>query len=871
MGLSAGTQIGSYEVLHLIGAGGMGEVYRARDTRLGRDAALKLLPERLMQDEDFPARFQREARALASLSHPHIAQIYGLEELADRQCIAMEYIEGLTLEDRIRQGPLALEDALELARQIASALEGAHDRGIVHRDLKPANIKVTPDGNVKVLDFGLAKAFDRVAATGSPDAATASVGATQVGMILGTAAYMSPEQAKGKPCDARSDVWAFGIVLYEMLTGSPPFGGETTIEILGGVTRAEPEWSALPQNTPPAVRTLLHRCLQKDRSRRTHHIADARIEIEEAIQQLREGTPVPAHTAQRTRERLLWVASLLLVSVLGAIAVLMFMGSQPPAPAGGVRFSLVMPAGEQLSSDMPPLAYSPDASLLAYVSGGQLYLRSMNSFEAKPVAGARPASSPFFSPDGKWIGFFGNGKLQKVSVSGGAPEEITEAPTPRGAAWGPDDMIYFSASAGAGLRKVPASGGSSQEFTPLDRSKGEISHRLPQVLPGGKAVLFTVWTGPGWDEMQVELVVLSNNERRIVARNGHTGRYVPSGHVVYTREEALMAVPFDLQELQVTGPPRTLQEKLQNGSEGGLFAVSDSGALAYIPGSPQQFERRLAWIDRKGDIDVLPAAPGKYGDVELSPSGLFAVVGIRAGTFGLWIYDFARNTLNPLTTPGSSQFARWTPDGKYLVYRGTRKGHRSLYRKAADGSDNEIPLTSADTTPTVTSVSKDGKWLAYHDGDFATGTGADIWVLSLEAGNKPEVFLRTPASETSPQLSPDGRWLAYMSNESGRNEIYVQPFPGPGQKIPISTAGGTDPQWSSDGSELFYRESNKMLAVPVSMNRGFAAGKPQLLFDKRVGSPSVSPDGKRFLVILPTAEQPLSQINVVTRWSEELN
>jgi len=787
----------------------MGEVYRARDTRLRRDAALKVLPERLMQDPDFLVRFQREARVLASLNHPHIAQIYGLEESTSRPCIAMEFIPGLTLEDRIRQGPIVLEEALELARQIAAALEGAHDRGIIHRDLKPANIKVTREGNVKVLDFGLAKAFDEISSAVSSSAPTEIIGATQPGIIMGTAGYMSPEQAKGKPADSRSDIWAFGVVLYEMLTARRAFGGETTPEILGSVTRAEPDWSALPENTPPSVRTLLRRCLQKDPARRTHHIADVRLEIEEAIQESTEGVPAPAPTKVRRRERLFWVAGMLLASVLSGIAVLTFVGAQYAVPEAGARFSIALPPGQQLPIDMPPLAWSPDGSLLAYVSGNQLYVRSMNKLEAKPVAGARPAAAPFFSSDGRWIGFFGRGKLLKVSVSGGAPEEITDAPTPRGAAWAPDGTIYFSASAGAGLRKVVASGGSSQEFTALDPSKGEISHRLPQVLPGGKAVLFTVWTGPGWDEMQVELLILSNNERRIVARNAHTGRYVPSGHVVYTREGALMAVPFDLDKLQVTGPPTTLEERLHDGNEGGLFAVSDSGAFAYVPGGPQQFERRLAWIDRKGNIEVLPAATGRYADAELSPEGRSAVVGIRAGTFGLWIYDFARNTLNPLITPGSSQFPKWTQDGKYLVYRGTRNGHRDLYRKAADGSDEEIALTSMGTTPTAGSVSKDGKWLAYHDGDPATATGFDIWVVSLEGEKKPEAFLRTQATEASPQFSPDGHWLAYTSNESGRNEIYVQPFPGPGQKIPISTNGGGAPQWSSDGSELFYREGTK--------------------------------------------------------------
>jgi eukaryotic-like serine/threonine-protein kinase len=866
MSLSAGARIGSYEVLYLLGKGGMGEVYRARDTKLDRDAALKLLPDTLMRDQEYLTRFQREARALASLSHPHVAQIYGLEELGERQCIVMEFIGGPTLEDRIRESPIALDEALELARQIAEALEAAHERGIIHRDLKPANIKITPEGDVKVLDFGLAKAIDR-GPRPAADVVTASLDGTQAGLILGTAAYMSPEQAKGKPSDARSDIFAFGLVLYEMLTGRPAFDGETTIEVLGAVIRAEPDWSSLPETTPASIRSLLRRCLQKDRNRRVHHITDARLEIEEALQQ--PSGDIKASPPSRNRERLFWAAALLLSSVFVGVGIMTFDRARDAAPENAARFSVTLPTA--LPNDIPPLALSPDGSLLAYVSGGQLYVRAMNSFEAKPITGARPAVAPFFSPDGKWIGFFGGGKLRKVSVLGGAPEEITDAPVSRGASWGTDNTIYFSASASSGLRKVSALGGPSQEFTTLDRSRGEISHRFPQVLPGGKAVLFTVWTGPGWNEMQVDLVILSNNERRVVARNGHTGRYVPSGHVAYTREGALIAVPFDLAKLQVVGPPVTLEERLRDGSEGGLFAIADSGALAYVPGDPDQFKRRLAWIDRKGVVEVVPAAPRPYVAPELSPDGRFAAVGTREGLFGLWIYDFARNTLNPLTTPGSSQFPKWTPDGKYVVYRGTRNGHRHIYRKAADGSADEMPLTSKATIPTVGSVSKDGKWLAFEDGDVTAGTASDLWVLSLEGEKEPEVFLRTPASESGPRFSPDGRWISYASNESGRSEIYVRPFPGPGQKVPVSTNGGADAQWSSDGSELFYLEGRRMMAVHVSTTPVFTAGDPKLLFDEPFSQPSVSPDGKRFLVILLRAEtQPLTQINVVTRWAKEL-
>ena len=689
--------------------------------------------------------------------------------------------------------------------------------------------------------------------------------ATNAGVILGTAAYMSPEQAKGKPADVRSDIWSFGVVLYEMLTGRVAFEGESVVEVLGGVMKGEPDWNALPLDAPAQIQSLLRRCLQKDRNRRIHHIADARLEIEEALSE-----PEISVRAVPTlkRKRVLWIAALVALAVMIGLAEWMVDNQSYSSPPDVVRLSVMMAPGEQVSGE-GPLAISPDGSLLAYVSAGQLYLRPIDSFESNPVAGARPAQAPFFSPDGKWVGFFGQGKLKKVSVAGGSPEDITEAPTPRGAAWASDDTIYFSSSGVAGLRKVQAAGGMASDFTSLDRAQGEVSHRWPQVLPGGKALLFTVWKGPGWDERQLELLIFETNERRVLARNAHAGRYSPSGHLVYARGGVLMAVPFDLDRLDVTGPPMELGV-LARESEGSAFTLSDSGSLAYVPRSPKAFELQLAWVDRKGAVQILPAPINTYSNLAISPDGSSVAIDMLGANRRIWIYDFARNTMSPLTAAASSQFPIWTPDGKYVIYRGTRSGYRNLFRKAADGSGDEEPLTTMANIPVTGDVSRDGKFLVFSDGDPTTGAGQDIWSMPLDGNRMPQMFLGTPASESVPRFSPDGDWLSYTSNESGRNEVYVKPFPGPGQKILVSVAGGSDAQWSKDGRELFYGIGDKMMVVDVRTQPAFSAGPPRQVFEHRRGASSLAPDG-RFLIVVPTEpEQPATRIDVVLNWAEEI-
>lgn len=869
MALTVGSKIGSYEIKAPLGEGGMGVVFRAHDTKLGRDVAVKAVPDVFRNDPDRLVRFQREAQVLASLNHPNIAQIYGLEESQDARCIVMELVDGETLARRLEQGPIPLDEALPIAKQICDALEAAHEKSIVHRDLKPGNVMVLGDGRVKVLDFGLAKVFEAGGSQSQFSNSPTLVSRTG-GVLIGTAAYMSPEQARGREVDRATDIWALGCVLYEMLSGRQAFGGETMTDILGSIVKGEPDWSALPKEIPPRLAWLIRRCLRKNARERLHSAGDVRILIEDLPLEVVDRSPA-------LRRRPMLLAMLILASALMSAGLVYWILNRTGAGPGGlpvVRLIVALQADDQLA-DVPPVALSPDGTVLAYVSKGQLYTRSLDSLDAKLIAGTEGAVAPFFSPDGRWIGFFAQGKLKKVSVTGGAAQPLADAPFGVGGSWAPDDTIYFSPFSISGVLRVSASGGMAQPVTTLDRTKGEVSHRWPQILPGGKAVLFTVWTGPGWDEKHLELQILETGERRVLIPGASTGRFVPSGHLVYSRAGTLMAVAFNVSRLEVSSsPPVPLTEQVSELGEGAAYAVSDSGVISYVPASPQPYERRLVWVDRTGSIAPTAAPLRNYYHSAISPDGRRAAVSIFGATWGIWLYDFSRSTLTLLTSEGSSQFAQWTPDGKRVVYRGTRAGFRNLFWKNADGSGDEERLTTGESIQTPTSVSPDGKWLVFDEQNPATGF--DVSAMPLEGERKPQKLLNSPANETRARLSPNGRWLAYESNENGRYEVYVQPFPGPGPKVQVSTEGGERSLWSKDGRELFYVVGDKTMAVDVKTEAAFSAGRPKLLYAGRYtgnayGSHDISPDGRRFLRIQPTEPaQAGAQINVVINWFEEL-
>jgi eukaryotic-like serine/threonine-protein kinase len=894
MALASGSRLGSYEVVAQIGAGGMGEVYRAHDTKLGRDVAIKVLPEAFAYDADRLSRFQREAKMLASLNHPNVATIHGLEQSGDTSYLVMELVSGETLAERVkREGAVPIQEALTVAKQIAEALEAAHEKSIIHRDLKPANVKLTPEGKVKVLDFGLAKAFAGDGANDDPsNSPTLSAAATMQGTILGTAAYMSPEQARGKSVDKRTDIWAFGCVLYELLTGKQAFHGVTTTEILAAVLRGEPDWQALPETTPLSIRVLLRRCLQKEMNKRARDAGDACIEIEET---LAAPTTLGATSAspgtKDWRQSMPWAGGLVFSVVVG-VAIWNLKPGPAPAQQPVTRVVISLPPGQQLA-DLdrgPGLALSSDGTHLAYAArqGGvqQLYLRALDSLEARPIPGTEGAVNPFFSPDGQWVGFFASGKLKKISVSGGSALTLGNAAYTYGATWGSQALIAFPPTAASALQQVSDAGGPLQPLTRLE--KGEVSHRWPEFLPGGKGVLFVAANnGINFDNAQVAVQLVGTGERRNLIQGATQPRYAPSGHLVYAQGGSLMAVPFDPQRLTSAGAAVPVVEGVLESTFGGAaqYSFSSTGSLVYIPGGAHSAQRRMVWVNRNGAEQPSTAPARAYLAPRLSPDGRRVAVAIQEQETQIWQYDLSRDTLTRVTFEGSANFnPAWTMDSKRIAFDSNKEGPLNIFWQLADGSGGVERLTTSQYIHAPMSWSPDGKLLVFTE--VNPTTGLDIWVLRMDDSStgsgqvrKIQPFLRTPFNEGAARFSPDGRWLAYNSDESGGFEIYVQPYPGPGGKWQISTEGGTEPVWNPNGRELFYRSGDKMMAVDISTQPGFAAGKPRMLFEGRYESPpfpianyDVSPDGQRFLMLKPSEleQAAQTQINLVLNWFEEL-
>jgi Tol biopolymer transport system component/tRNA A-37 threonylcarbamoyl transferase component Bud32 len=905
MALMKGARIGVYEILDAIGAGGMGEVYRARDTRLGRDVALKILPELFANDPDRLARFQREAQLLAALNHPHIAAIYGFEEEGSTRGLALELVDGPTLADRIAQGPLPLDEALPIALQIVDALEAAHAQGIIHRDLKPANIKLRPDGTVKVLDFGLAKALDPRASDvsgASPSISPTLTAATELGMILGTAAYMSPEQARGKPVDKRADIWAVGCVLYEMITGQRAFPGDEITDVLAFVITKEPDWTALPATTPPALRRLLHRCLHKDRKQRLADIADARLEIEEA-RTMAPAVEVTAATPRVAR----W--QIVLPWLVAAVIAVAFIVTAAPwravAPNAIVRLTMDIGADASLLVDQgAAFALSPDGQILAFVAqspsapDAQLYVRRLEQLQALALAGTAGARNPFFSPDGEWIGFFADAKLKKISRAGGAAVTLCDAPRGRGGTWMPDGTIVFTPQ-GAGrvpLQQVSAAGGQPTKLPePLE---GELVQRFPQVLPGGKAVLYTVNTAiAGGQTSRIVVQPLPSGERLVVRDGGFYARYLPSGHVAYIRDGTLFVVAFDADRLAVTGEPIPIVEGVMaNASTGGAqFAVSDTGTLMYVPGGTvSSNEAPISWLDRSGNVTPLRTMVADWSNPAFSPDGrklAFDITG--TGNSDVWIYEWDRDANRRLTThSGEDLKPVWTPDGSRIVYgRRDPQAPLNMYWQRADGTGEPERLVESPLAQEPSSFHPSGRFLAFTQG--TQGSQTDAMILPLEGDERtgwkagtPIPFANTAARELEPMFSPDGRWIAYFSDESGRQQVYVRPFPGPGGKWLVSTGPGQDPAWSKTGQELFYwtgalaGAEGQVFVVPFRVHGAeFVPERPQLVPNTfialrgRQRDFNVHPDGKRFVVAAfqkPAAMGKQDKVVAVFNFSDEI-
>jgi eukaryotic-like serine/threonine-protein kinase len=911
-----GKTLAHYEITSQLGKGGMGEVYQAKDRKLGRDVAIKVLPEEFARDADRVARFQREAKLLASLNHPNIAAIYGLEEFGGTSILVLELVDGKTLADRIRAGPVPVEEALKLALQIAEALEAAHEKGIIHRDLKPENIKVTPEGKVKVLDFGLAKAFagdkEEVNLSNSP---TLSNAATQQGVILGTAAYMSPEQARGKSVDKRADIWAFGCVLYEMLTGQQTWTGTTVTDIMAAALAKDPDFGSLPPNIHPDIRKLLSRCLQKDPTERIRDVGDVRVEIKQLLADPKGVLAQPVATVEprkKLRMILPWVAVTAILSII--VAGVAVWNLRTPKPLQVVRFDCELPEFQQTL--MRVLAVSPDGKQFTYGTNKGLCLRSMDELAAKLIAGTEGASTAFFSPDGQWIGYFSQSdrKLKKIAVSGGAPVALCDVTSFAGASWFEDNTIVYG-QRGGDIMRISADGGTPASL--VKAKSGTLSS--PQVLPGGKSLLYTLMDNdPG--KIMVQSLKSGDSKELFAGRNA---RYLPTGHIVYGSESGLgriniSAVPFDLDKLEATGGAVLIVEGV------GQYSVSDSGTLVYTEGrrvTLSSEQRTLVWIDRNGNEESLGVPPKTYAFPRVSPDGTQVALTIAEVTkSNIWIWDLARKVMTPLTLDETTDaFPLWTPDGNRIFFSKIGMGKNGVYWKAANGTGKEerlIPVTDRSLSPS--SWSRDGKTMILEDtagsvgsmgmiigrgllagrgmieafasrggssfGGGATGSASDIIVLPMEGERVKKPLLQEKFLEINPQVSPDGRWMAYTSNESRQNQVYVRPFPQvESGRWPVSTNGGSEPRWSHTGRELFYRGDDSMMAVAVETEPTFKLGVPKTLFKGAYYSYmshnwDLSRDGKRFLMIKPmqstsetsAAPPPRPKITIVVNWFEEL-
>ena len=863
----------------------MGEVYRALDMRLDRTVAIKVLPAHLSQNSEAKERLDREARAISSLSHPNICHLYDVGQQDGTSYLVMEYLGGETLADRLLRGPLPPEQVLRTGAEICEGLEKAHCSGVVHRDLKPSNIMLTKTG-AKLMDFGLAKPAAATVGLGSHAAslATMSKPLTVEGTILGTFQYMSPEQLEGKEADVRSDIFSLGAVLYEMITGRRAFEGKTTASTIAAILAAEPEpISTIQPMSPLALERVVKACLEKDPDERMQTAHDVKLQLKwvaEGGSEVASPSAAGVKGVPRLRTLIIGLGALLLAAGIASLAT----WNLKPEPLRPVSRTVIMlPPGRRLAGlDQPAVALSPDGTHLAYVGiqGGtqQIYLRTMDSLEARSIPGTEGATGPFFSPDGQWLGFFADQKLKKASVSGGSALTLADAPFPLGASWDNLGMITFAPSVGSPLNQVPEAGGASQPLTRLE--KGEIAHRWPEFLPDGKAMLFSAGpTSVNWTNAHVGIRSVDTGEQHNLVQGATQPRYAPTGHLLYAQGGSLMAVRFDPRRLAVAGASVPVVEGILQSTTSGVaqYDISGTGSLVYIPGDAQATQNRLVWVSRNGAQQPIAAPARPYVFPRLSPDGRRLAVTLQGQEVQLWLYDLSRETLTRFAFEGKmNSNPVWTPDGKRIAFNSNKEGPVNLFWQLADGSGGLERLTTSEYLHFPMSWSPNGQVLAFVE--VTPTTGYDLWTLGL-GDRKAQPFLRTQFNESVPQFSPDGNWLAYTSNETGRWEVYMQPYPGSGGKWQISTEGGTEPVWNRNGRELFYRNGDKMMAVDIATQPSFTAGKPHMLFEGHYVPPpgttpnyDVSPDGQRFLMIKSSeaGEAAPAQINVVMNWFEEL-
>ena len=889
-----GTRIVHYEVREKLGAGGMGEVWRASDSKLGRDVALKVLPGPLAGDADRMARFQREAQVLASLNHPNIGAIYGLESAGDVHCLVLELVRGETLAARMERGPVPLDEALHIARQIAEAMESAHEQGVLHRDLKPGNVMITPDHTVKVLDFGLAKAFEGTTGNESVSISpTVTARNTLAGVILGTPGYMSPEQAKGKPVDRRADIWAFGVVLYEMLGGQRAFVGETASEVIAAVMMREIDWDRLPKDLPTPILRLLRRCLEKDPRRRLRDIGEARVMIEDYLANPAAAeaglAPAAPHAPAPRASRLPLVGAGALVA---AAALLAWSPWRAPAPRPAVmEFDVELSPKPLFSGYGSAAVLSRQGDRIAFVPDGEdrkMYVRDLSDPTPREIAGTDLAYHQFFSPSGDWIAFFTRNELKKVSIRGGAPLTLAPVALNRGGTWTDKGTIVYAPNPNSPLMSIPEAGGEPRAVTQLDSAAGEISHRWPRAIPGRSAVLFTVFgNATGFDKGRIEVLDLESGKRKVLHHGGTDPRYVPTGHILYLYEQTLFALPFDVGRMEVKGNPLPLAEKLRTSAVEGAaqYDVSMNGTMLAMFGGEGALDLSdLVRLPLAGGAEKVLLEPGPISGPAVSPDGRRIAYSFGDGSGAdVWVLDAARDTRTRLTfnEAGADWRPLWSPDGKRIAFSsaGARGSAGSrLTVKPVDGSGEETALSSKGNLQVAGQFTPDGSTLVFSQ-NVAGNWG--VWKTSAVEESEHELVFDTPALEIAPRLSADGRWLAYQSTESGRPEIYVRPFPEPGGKWQISTQGGTEPRWSRSGMELFYRFGDSLYSASiVASESSIEASRPRARIripagaGVLVGSYDLTPDGTAVVAARQIQRDrdvaPLRRVRITLNWFERL-
>jgi eukaryotic-like serine/threonine-protein kinase len=887
MSLSSGTKLGPYEIQSPLGAGGMGEVYRARDTRLDRTVAIKVLPQGLADTPEVRQRFEREARAVSSLNHPHICALYDVGNQDGIEYLVMEYIEGETLAKRLESGPLATTDLLRYAIEVADALDRAHRQGVIHRDLKPGNIMLTKSG-AKLLDFGLAKATAPPLAgdfSSSPTVSRPLTGKAQTdaltaqGTIVGTYQYMSPEQLEGGEADARSDIFSFGSVLYEMATGKKAFAAKSTASLIAAILKEQPRpISELQPMAPPALERVVKTCLEKDPDERWQNAGDLKRELGWiASAGSQAGIPAPVASKRKTRDRAVWIAAGALLALAAAYLVWKIGLTQAsPTP---VHLSIDLPAGKVLAHDSTyPLAISQDGSTVVFSAYGddrksQLYMRKLGSFESTPLSGTEGARCPFFSPGGDWIGFVSEDyKLKKISLRGGSAVQLADHAGPIGGSWSDDDTIYYIKSFASGMYAVSAGGGQPKQMTQTGTAPEDRGHLWPNALPGNNGVLLTVWTGRSFNDARIEVLSLSSGKRKLLIEGGTNARYISGGYLAYSRNGTLFVVGFDPKRMEVKGTPVPMIEGIMTGASNGdaTFAVSKNGTLVFQPGSFVAFQRNFVWLDRTGKSTNITEGVKPYSSPVISPDGKRIVLTLQGSSFDVWVYDLERGTFTKASFGGDDYEPFWSPDGKMLAYTSSKSGIMQAYVKHGIVQGDETMVTDGTGVRNLFGWTADGREVIFSRDSKETGT--DIYAVAVEGDRKPRPLVVAPFDQDGASLAPDGKWLAYVSDESGQGEVFVQAMNDPKTRAQISSEGGLWPRWARSGNELFFLAKGGLMSVKFAPGNELNPGKPVKLFqDKRAWSGyDVAADGRFVAAVEADDKAAGSQLNVILHWFEEL-